>query len=109
MKGSESIVNESLSPLNKSVEIVISVPIEPNKVTFFVKILFAFTQPIICPSASLKVKLYTNTYLRVISQKPFLNGFGSLSTTITFFTLRFSIVTLAALSGGSIISPSVIC
>ena len=60
IKGSESIVKESFSPLNKSVEITISVPIEPNKVTFFVKILFAFTQPIICPSASLKVKLYTN-------------------------------------------------
>lgn len=94
--------------LNKSVEMDISVPIEPNNVTFLVKILFAWTLPIIVPSASLNTKVYTNTYFNVISQKPFLNGLGSLSDTITFFTLKFSIETVAALEGGSIISPSCI-
>ena len=43
-----------------------------------------------------------------MSQKPFLKGFCSLSEIITFFTLKFSIETDAALEGGSIISPSCI-
>ncbi len=34
-----------------------------------------------------------------ISQKPFLNGLGSLSTMIIFLTLSLSIVTAAALDG----------
>ena len=57
INGSESRLQESFSELNKSVESVISVPIEPNKVTFLVKMLFAIIEPIICPSASLNVNL----------------------------------------------------
>lgn len=57
INGSESRVVESLSPLNKSVERTISVPIEPKRVTFLVNILFARIQSIISPSASLNVSL----------------------------------------------------
>ncbi len=56
--GSEfsSLPPASLLP-KRSVEIEISVPIEPNKVTFFVKILLAQICPIILPSASLKINV----------------------------------------------------
>jgi hypothetical protein len=109
MNGSASKVFEPLLPANKSVDITKSESIEPNKVTFLLYMLLALIEPIGEPSASLNVNLYSNTYLISISQNPFLNGFGCLSTTIIFLILILSIVTAAAFDGGTIMSPSLMC
>lgn len=75
-------------------------PTEPNNVTFLLKILLALTVPMGLPSASRNVNLYSKTYLMSMSQNPFLNGLGSLSTTMIFLTRSRSMVTAAALGGG---------
>ena len=99
-----SVVESLILDLNKSVAITRSEPIDPKRVIFLLKILFAQTGALIgVPSASRKVNLYLKTYFKSISQKPFLNGLGLLLTIIIFWTHKLSIVTAAAFDGGSII------
>jgi hypothetical protein len=88
MNGSESIVLSS-GVFIRSVENARSLPTDPKSVRRLLKMLLARTRGrIISPLASRKVSRYSNTYFKSISQKPFLKGFGFLSTMIILLTLR---------------------